>query len=172
MDQPILIAFGANLPGSFASPLEALRAAVPALAARAVHVTRSSRVWLTAPVPVSDQPDYHNAVAAVETELPPHALLAALQDVERAFGRVRTVRNAPRVLDLDLIAYRGEVIDRPGLLVPHPRMHQRAFVLRPLQEVAPGWVHPVLGAGIDRLVRALPEGQRAAPAAELLLAAA
>jgi 2-amino-4-hydroxy-6-hydroxymethyldihydropteridine diphosphokinase len=168
----ILIAFGANLPGRFGSPLEALQQAVSALEARAVHVTRSSRIWLTAPVPVSGQPDYHNAVAAVETDLSPLALLETMQAVETEFGRVRTVRNAPRVLDLDLIAYHDDVIDRPAMIVPHPRMHRRAFVLKPLADIAPGWVHPALGIPLADLIRDLPVDQIARPTEHSLLVAA
>jgi 2-amino-4-hydroxy-6-hydroxymethyldihydropteridine diphosphokinase len=168
----ILIAFGANQPGRFKSPLSALQEAVPALEARGVRVTRSSRIWLTAPVPVSDQPDYHNAVAAVETGLSPLALLETMQEVEAELGRVRTVRNAPRVLDLDLIAYNDEVIDRPAMIVPHPRMHRRAFVLKPLADIAPDWVHPALGIPLADLIRDLPADQAARPTEHSLLVAA
>ena len=157
----ILIALGANLPGPHGQPHETLAAAVAEMRARGLAVVAESSVWLTAPVPVSDQPWYHNAVVAVETDLSPYALLELLQDIENEFGRVRSVRNAPRILDLDLVAYGDRILDRPELIVPHPRMHQRAFVLLPLSEVAPGWRHPVSGAVLDDMIAQIPAGQHA-----------
>lgn len=160
----IFVALGANLPGRFGPPRETLRAARAAMDAAGIAVSRCSRTWLTAPVPVSDQPWYHNEVAAVRTALSPFRLLEALQEIENSFGRVRTVRNAPRVLDLDLVAYDGQVVRRPELIVPHPRMHKRAFVLLPLREVAGGaWEHPVLGMTLDDLIANLPVDQKAVP---------
>ena len=126
-----------------------------------MEIVKASRVWLTAPVPASDQPWYHNQIIEVETKLSPIALLEALQNIEKNFGRVRAARNAPRVIDLDLIAYHDEILDRPELIVPHPRMHERAFVLLPLQEIAPGWTHPVSGTALATLIGALPADQEA-----------
>lgn len=157
----IVIALGANLASPFGQPHETLAAAVKALGARGLRIAAESSTWLTAPVPVSDQPWYHNAVVAVETDLSPYGLLELLQDIENEFGRVRTVRNAPRVIDLDLIAYDGTILDRPELIVPHPRMHQRAFVLLPLQEIAPDWTHPLTGADLPAMIAAIPQDQQA-----------
>ncbi len=129
------VALGANL----GNPLAALRAALSDLAAvEGVAVTATSSFYRTAPIE-SSGPDYVNAVAAVETTLPPLALLHALQAIEKAHGRVRPagVVNAPRTLDLDLLLYGDSVIAMPELTVPHPRMHLRAFVLVPLLEIAP-----------------------------------
>lgn len=156
----ILIALGANLPGPHGGPRDTILAAHGALAGCNARILTSSRIWLTAPVPVSDQPWYHNQVVAVETDLKPLALLETLQDIERAFGRQqRAERNAARILDLDLIAYHDEIVDRPELIIPHPRAHERAFVLLPLREIAPEWVHPVLKTPLPVLLAALPEGQ-------------
>lgn len=157
----IFVALGANLPSSYGPPPQTLSAAVDALAGAGMKVTARSSVWLTAPVPVSDQPWYHNAVVRLETAKSAYALLETLQRIENEFGRVRSVRNAPRVIDLDLIAYNDSILDRPELIVPHPRMHQRGFVLLPLREVAPAWVHPVTGARMDDLIAALPVDQQA-----------
>jgi 2-amino-4-hydroxy-6-hydroxymethyldihydropteridine diphosphokinase len=96
-----------------------------------------SSSWRTAPIDSSGA-DYINAVACIDTELAPLDLLAALQAIELAHGRERPYRNAPRTLDLDILLYEGEQIDTPALQVPHPRMHERAFVLAPLLEIAPG----------------------------------
>ena len=100
------------------------------------RLAASSGCWRTAPIDSSGD-DYINAVAAVETELDAHALLDALLAIEQAHGRERPYRNAPRTLDLDLLLYGDAVIDTPTLIVPHPRMHERAFVLAPLLDIAP-----------------------------------
>ena len=147
----ILIALGANLPSRFGMPPETLRTALSALETRGIGILRRSKLYRTAPVPASDQPDYYNAVAAVETALAPAALLAALHDVEADFGRARTVQNAPRLLDLDLLAY-DDVVTDGNLMLPHPRLAERAFVLYPLRDVAPDWVHPLLNITISALL--------------------
>ncbi len=161
----ILIGLGANLPSRFGPPSATLTTALDQLERRYVHVVRRSRWYTSAPEPVSDQPWYTNGVALVETELAPAALLEALLDVERSLGRERPadLKNTPRTIDLDLLAY-GDVVrkDQP-LVLPHPRLHARAFVLLPLAEVAPGWTHPTLGRTVEELIDALPPNARALP---------
>ncbi len=159
----ILIAIGANLPSRFGTPEETIHAAVEALSDEDIIATKKSRIWLTAPVPVSDQPWYRNAVVSVRTDLDAFQLLSVLHKIEANFGRVRYERNEPRVLDLDLIAYNNEIIERPSLIVPHPRMHERGFVLMPLQDVAPGWIHPVSGKNLTELISVISEDQMARP---------
>jgi len=110
----------------------------------------SSSLWRTAPVDASGD-DYINAVAVIETSLGAHVLLAALHAIETAHGRERPYRNAPRTLDLDLLLYGDEIIHTPALTVPHPRMHERAFVLAPLLEIAPETVIPGRGPAADFL---------------------
>lgn len=158
----ILIALGSNLPGRHGDPPQELRAAQEAMMRAGIGILKASRVRETAPVPVSDQPWYHNMAVRAETGLPAFRLLGALQAIEHDFGRVRTERNAPRILDLDLIAYNDEIIDKPELVVPHPRAHERAFVLLPLREIAPDWIHPVLKKPLSAMIAALPEGQEIA----------
>jgi dihydropteroate synthase len=152
----ILVALGANLPGAYASPRAALEDAMRRMEAVGLVITARSRVYLTAPVPISDQPWYHNAVVAIRTDLPPHDLLGVLRSIESAMGRVRSVPNAARVIDLDVIAYNDDIINTPDLVIPHPRMHERAFVLKPLRDVAPDWVHPHLKKPVNALIAALP----------------
>lgn len=159
----IFVALGANLPSRFGTPYQTLQVAKRAMEDKGIRIVSSSNTWLTAPVPVSDQPWYHNEVVQVDTALSAFALLETLQQIEDDFGRLRTVRNAPRLIDLDLIAHHDEILDKPELIVPHPRMHQRAFVLLPLQEIAPGWVHPALEMTLAALVANLPDGQEAVP---------
>lgn len=152
-----LIAIGANLPSRAGSARATCEAAVDALAQAGLRIVARSRWFESPPDPPSDQPWYVNGVVAVETALSPPALLARMNAIEARFGRERTVRNAARTLDLDLIDYGGEV--RPGPeppLVPHPRLEGRAFVLRPLADVAPGWRHPVSGASLAELLARLP----------------
>lgn len=150
------IGLGSNL----ATPRRQLARALEALAALAdTRVVAVSSFYRTAPVGLEGQPDFVNAVAAVDTGLAPRALLAALLTIEQEHGRVRTLRNGPRTLDLDLLAYGELQLNEPGLAVPHPRMHERAFVLVPLAEIAPDFVLP--GHGIAAaLARVLVPGQR------------
>lgn len=164
----ILLGLGANLPSAHHGRPEAtLAAALAVLAAEGVAVERLSPWYRSAPVPAADnQPWYVNGVAAVTTRLAPEALLALLHRVERRFGRVRRERNEPRVLDLDLLDYDGLVQSGGGAVLPHPRLHERAFVLLPLHEVAPGWRHPTLGRGVDELIAGLPPGQQVERLAE------
>jgi 2-amino-4-hydroxy-6-hydroxymethyldihydropteridine diphosphokinase len=164
--RPIFIGAGANLPHpSYASPRETLQAALREVDRRRTHVLRYSPWYRTAPVPASDQPWYVNVVAEVATDLPADDLLALLHEIEDLFGRVRSVPNAPRLIDLDLLDYRGEIAaPAPGrATLPHPRMVGRAFVLRPLADLAPEWRHPVSGTPIQDLLKDLPADQVAQP---------
>jgi 2-amino-4-hydroxy-6-hydroxymethyldihydropteridine diphosphokinase len=158
----ILLGLGANLPSAtHGRPEATLAAALAALAAEGVAVERLSPWYRSAPVPaVDDQPWYINGVAAVTTGLAPAGLLALLHRVEQRFGRVRRTRNEARVLDLDLLDYDGLVQHDGTAVLPHPRLHERSFVLLPLRDVAPGWRHPALGRGVAELIAALPPGQQ------------
>jgi 2-amino-4-hydroxy-6-hydroxymethyldihydropteridine diphosphokinase len=100
-------------------------------------LVRHSSLYKTAPVGYDNQPDFINAVAEVNTDLAPHALLEAILAIEQTFGRERPFPNAPRILDLDLLLYGSDIINTETLIVPHPRMHERAFVMLPLAEIAP-----------------------------------
>jgi 2-amino-4-hydroxy-6-hydroxymethyldihydropteridine diphosphokinase len=154
-----LIGVGANLPGPDGqAPLETCRRAVAMLdLLPASRLCGLSRWFLTAPMPPSGQPPYVNAVAALLVEPgDPAVLLARLMAVETACGRQRSVPNAARTLDLDLIAIDDLVRDAPDPILPHPRAHLRAFVLAPLIDVAPGWVHPVFGRTAAELLAGLP----------------
>jgi 2-amino-4-hydroxy-6-hydroxymethyldihydropteridine diphosphokinase len=110
-----------------------------------------SGLYRSAPVGYEDQPDFLNCVAKLDTSLAPRALLSHLQQVERDLGRVRSFRDAPRTIDLDLLLYGSESIDTPDLVVPHPRMHERAFVLEPLVELDPGAMIPGRGSAAEFL---------------------
>jgi 2-amino-4-hydroxy-6-hydroxymethyldihydropteridine diphosphokinase len=136
----VLLGLGANL----GEPLRQLAEAVSALRA-VVDVDCVSSVWRTAPVGFAEQPDFYNLVVAGRTRLSPEELLDAVLAVERGMGRERTFRNAPRLIDVDVLAYGDLVLDTPALVLPHPGIPTRGFVLHPLAEVAPEWRHPVLG---------------------------
>ena len=161
MSSRLFIGLGANLtPDGYASPREGCTAALSALAEEGVHLSALSNWYESAPVPISNQPWYLNAVAEATTELNAASALAALHHIEWRFGRVRTERNAARVLDLDLLDFAGVVIDGNDLELPHPRLHERAFVLLPLGELCPDWVHPVNGIAIQDLIAMIPSDQK------------
>jgi 2-amino-4-hydroxy-6-hydroxymethyldihydropteridine diphosphokinase len=162
----IFVALGANLPSlAYGRPSSTLAAALDMLDEHRVRVIRRSRWYETAPVPMSDQPWYVNGVAEVATDLLPGALLQALHAVEARLGRVRGTVNAARIIDLDLLAYGGRIAtDWPVL--PHPRLHERAFVLQPLRDIAPDWRHPVSGLGINAMLARLESGQVTRPLAD------
>ena len=155
----IYIALGANLPSQFGNPRETLKRAINEIAKYDIHVLYQSPVYLTAPVPISDQPWYHNAVIGVSTDTSPTELIKTLKNIEHDFGRINSERNAPRVIDLDIIAYHDIVQPHDHLTIPHPRMHDRAFVLCPLRDIAPNWVHPISKKHIGQLIDELPVGQ-------------
>jgi 2-amino-4-hydroxy-6-hydroxymethyldihydropteridine diphosphokinase len=155
----ILIALGANLSSPVGEPAETLRAALKALGTHGVDVRSVSKFYATPAWPDPNDPPFVNAVAHVETALSPTELLAALHNVETAFGRRRSERNAPRTLDLDLLDYDGRVEQGPPEL-PHPRMTERGFVLIPLGDVAPGWRHPITGRSVQSLIAELSQEQR------------
>jgi 2-amino-4-hydroxy-6-hydroxymethyldihydropteridine diphosphokinase len=118
------------------------------------HLQQRSHLYRSAPWGVREQPDFVNAVAAIETGLSPHDLMVALLDIERRFGRQRNAdRWGPRILDLDLLLFADRIIDEPGLRVPHPHLHERAFVLLPLAEIAPHLQIPGRGSISDLVAR-------------------
>ncbi len=158
LDQAVIVALGSNLGASD----DLLETALTRLSAAGLPILARSNWWRSAAWPDPTQPAYRNAVAIVEANGPPETVLATLLGVEVALGRRRTVRNAPRTLDLDLIAYGREVRDTPGLTLPHPRAHDRRFVMGPLAEIAPGWVHPVFGQTAEALARTATVGVDAA----------
>ncbi len=173
-----LIALGANLPSPAGPPRATLEAALDALEAEGVAVVGRSRWYRTPAFPPGAGPDFVNGAAALETDMAPQALLSALHRIERALGRDRRRRWAPRACDLDLLAWGAEVAPDAasvagwialdpaaqaerapaGLVLPHPRLHERGFVLRPLADVAPDWVHPVLGRSVREMLAALAGG--------------
>ncbi|WP_420128294.1 2-amino-4-hydroxy-6-hydroxymethyldihydropteridine diphosphokinase [Longimicrobium sp.] len=135
----VLLGLGANE----GEPVAQLAAAVQALSA-VVRIGGVSSVWRSEPVGFAEQADFYNVVVRGWTGLEPPALLAAAQGVEAALGRRRSFANAPRTMDVDLLAYGERVMRTAELTLPHPRLHLRGFVLYPLVEVAPEWTHPVL----------------------------
>ena len=159
-----LIAIGGNItPDGYDSLDDVMADALTALREEPLTITKLSRWYETAPVPVSDQPWFLNAVLQVQTKLAAADLLARLHQLEADFGRVRKIRNEARILDLDLIDYEGTIFDQPDLQLPHPRMHLRAFVLYPIADVAPDWQHPVLQKSVTKLIDEMPEGQDIRP---------
>jgi 2-amino-4-hydroxy-6-hydroxymethyldihydropteridine diphosphokinase len=154
-ETPVLLGLGANV----GDPVAQLQSAVDSIR-RILTLDSVSRVYRTSPVGGIEQPDFLNLVCAGRTTLPPRMLLRELLSVEAQLGRVREERNAPRLIDIDLLAYGDQVLGEEDLVVPHPRLHERGFVLAPLLEIAPDWVHPALGGTpADHLTR-VPADQR------------
>jgi 2-amino-4-hydroxy-6-hydroxymethyldihydropteridine diphosphokinase len=145
----MVVGLGSNLGDRRA----ALKGALAALrAAPGIELVACSSLWQTPPVGGPPQDDYYNAAALLRTSLEPEALLAVLLDIEAQFGRRRTGRNLPRTLDLDLLWIDGTAVSAPGLEVPHPRLHERAFALTPLVEVAPEACDPRTGMPYARIL--------------------
>ncbi len=178
----VLVAFGANMPSAFGSPRETLEEALRRLTAFGVRPLSVAR-WRRSPAfPPGSSPDYVNGAALMQAGLAPEPLLALLHEVEASLGRERRARWAARVCDLDLIAVGDAVLpdaetlralmalgpEKAGaapaperLILPHPRLQERAFVLAPLADIAPDWRHPLTGRSVSEMLAALPEAARA-----------
>ena len=159
----MVVALGSNLAGAHGSCEALLEAALTRFPAHGLRVLARSGWWRSAAWPDPSAPGFVNGVALVETDLSPADTLAALHAIERAFGRARGEANAPRTLDLDLVAHGRVVLNDAGLTLPHPRAHERLFVMGPLAEIAPEWRHPVNGETAATLSANATVGEDAAP---------
>lgn len=156
----ILIALGSNSNGPWGTPREAVSEALRRLDGDGLRLKNASRLLVTAPFGVTDQPDFVNAVAEVETGLPPADLLAHLHAIERQAGRERLLKWGPRTLDLDLLDHDGLVNLSPPPVLPHPGIAERIFVLAPIAEIAPHWRHPETGLTAAEMLEKLdPTGE-------------
>ncbi|MBB43723.1 MAG: 2-amino-4-hydroxy-6-hydroxymethyldihydropteridine diphosphokinase [Rhodospirillaceae bacterium] len=157
----IFIGLGANLPHPlYGKPQATIKAAVAALTSSVTKVLACSPLYISSPVPISDDPLFINAVALMDTDLAPSDLMSFMHSVEELFGRIRTTTNAARVLDLDLIAYKDFVSVPDEIpILPHPRMSERGFVLLPLADLVPTWKHCKTGISVRELIAALPPEQ-------------
>lgn len=163
LDEAVIVALGSNLAGDYGSSEALLEAALARFAQAGLPVLSRSSWWVSTAWPDPLQPEYRNGVVLVEAPLGPEQTIQTLFKIEAAFDRARSVVNAARTLDLDLIAHGRRVIGTPELTLPHPRAHERLFVMGPLAEVAPGWRHPVLGRTAAQLAAQASVGRDARP---------
>ena len=162
-DEAVIVALGGNMAGDFGSSEALLEAALAGFAEAGLPVLLRSSWWRSAAWPDPNAQEYRNGVVLVEAQLSPQELIRTLFTIEARFGRARGARNASRTLDLDLIAYGRLVSDDPEMTLPHPRAHERLFVMGPLAQIAPRWRHPVLGLTAAELARTASVGRDATP---------
>ena len=156
----ILIGIGSNLSSlNFGSSIEICNYSLDILERRSIKIIAKSRWYETEAIPSSTQPHYINGVVSVATELNSLDLLDELMCVEELLGRTRSIENEARIIDLDLIAYNDEISTSNKLTIPHPRAAERAFVARPISDIAPEWQHPVTGLSIQKIIEPLFEQQ-------------
>jgi 2-amino-4-hydroxy-6-hydroxymethyldihydropteridine diphosphokinase len=151
----ILIALGGNLASAVGPPPATFVSALTALDKAGVRVVRRSALYVSPPWPQGSDPDFYNQAVMVETRRPPGELLQLLLKIETAHGRVRREAWGPRTLDLDIVDYQGLVTDVEHVALPHPWTEERAFVLKPVAEIAPDWRHPISGLRAEEALAAL-----------------
>ena len=152
----IVIGIGSNLKSdNYSSSLKACQQSVKLIQENNIHVISQSSWYETEPIPSSSQSNFINGVIRVKTEFNSLDLLRLLLTIETQMGRTRGMDNAARIIDLDLIAYNDEIVETKNLILPHPRFYERAFVVQPLNEIAPDWIHPVLGLTMVELLTRL-----------------
>jgi 2-amino-4-hydroxy-6-hydroxymethyldihydropteridine diphosphokinase len=150
------LSIGSNLGDRVAT----LRSALDELSRAGIPVARTSPVYETEPIGCPEQPWFLNMAAAVQTDMPPRALLSCCLDIEARHGRIRPFPGAPRTLDLDILLIENLILDEPDLTIPHPRMTQRRFVLVPLSDIAPEAFHPVSKEAIRSLLASCPDASK------------
>jgi len=143
----VYIGIGSNLGDRLANIDKAL-----SLLSSKCKIIKKSSIHETEPVGYKEQGKFLNGVVSVETELKADELMEFLLDIEKKLGRIREIKNGPRIIDLDILFYGDEVIDSDKLIVPHPKLHERLFVLEPLNEIAPEFIHPVLKKSVKELL--------------------
>lgn len=163
LDEAVIIALGGNIAGEFGSSEALLEAALVRLGEAGLPHIRRSSWWRSAAWPDPTLHEYRNGIAIVEARLSPEETIRTLFGIEAMFGRERGVKNAPRTLDLDLIAHGRTLSGAPEMILPHPRAHERLFVMGPLAEIAPDWRHPRLGKTARDLAAAATVGLDSAP---------
>jgi 2-amino-4-hydroxy-6-hydroxymethyldihydropteridine diphosphokinase len=147
VDEQVFLALGTNIGDREANLCKARKELAPK-----VTIIKESPIYITPPWGYEDQPEFLNQVLEVQTKMRPRRLLAYLKRIEKKMGRLKTFRNGPRLIDLDILFYGQRVIERSNLRIPHPRLHERSFVLVPLKDIAPEFNHPVLNMTVESML--------------------
>ena len=156
----IIIAIGSNsISADYASSIEACEASIKMMLNQRIALVDKSSWYESVPVPISGQPNFINGIILINTNLKSHDLLLKLQSIETQMGRIRSIKNANRIIDLDLIAYNDDIIETDLLTLPHPRMFERAFVLLPISELIPEWRHPLTNLSVNTMLEQV-KGQK------------
>ena len=155
MSHTIYLGLGSNIGDRYGL----LQQAILKLNESGITVKRTSSYWETEPVGYTDQPWFVNLVVEATSALPPFQLLKTLKQIEATLGRTLTMQNGPREIDIDVLLYNQEILESRALTIPHPRFHERKFVLEPLAELAPQLRHPILGKSISQLLSTAPQLQ-------------
>lgn len=156
----IFLGLGSNLPSKkYGNPIDNCLKVIEVLK-KYFLIKKTSSFYQSEPIPKSNQPWYINSVLSVETKLSSFQVMDLLLKIESSFGRIRKKKNEPRVIDLDLLIYNDEIINTKNLTLPHPRLHERNFVLFPIKEIEPNWIHPVFQIKPKDLIKLIKENQK------------
>ena len=154
----IIIGIGGNINSVDGShPVEVCNNAISSLKDYSIQVEKKSKWYCTEPIPISEQPNFFNCVIIASTKLNEYEVLKSLHEIEAKFGRKRNKINEPRSVDLDLIDYSSKVLQNKKIIIPHPRAHLRRFVMGPLAEMKPDWIHPILKLSVLEILKGLDE---------------
>ena len=148
-----ILAFGSNLPFKNNSPQDNIEKAYEVLSKNGIKILNKSSIYRSEAYPNKNDPEFCNSVVSVDTDLEPNVLLKIILKIEESFDRKRYVKNSPRTLDIDIICFDDIVLNEKNLIIPHPEIQNRLFVLLPIQEINKNWLHPVLTKSVTNIIK-------------------